>query len=150
MTRIYTATTGFKPDGTSTKIPRSGPCDAIIAYPATQARFGGHKWINYTGCDSLYSVAADAQTVFAGGHQRFVSNPRGCDGPGPGAIEHPGLSEVSAATGAAQPGPTRGRGYGAEDLLRTRAGLWIASDNTGDSDTCANRSGHMGICFLPN
>jgi hypothetical protein len=149
-TRIYTATTGFKVDGSPTTGPRTGPCDAIIAYPVTQARFAGHSWINYTGCDSLYSVAADAQTVFAGGHQRWVSNPQGCDQAGPGAIAHPGLTEVSPTNGAAQPGPDRGRGVGAEDLLRTTAGLWVASDNFLGIDTCAGKSGHMGICFLPN
>src|SRR4051794_18907543 len=148
-TRIYTATTGFKVDGAPTTGPRTGPCDAIIAYPVTQARFAGHSWINYTGCDSLYSVAADASTVFAAGHERWVSNPQGCNVAGPGAIAHPGLSEVSATNGAAQSGPDRGRGQGAEDLLRTTAGLWVASDNFLGSDTCAGQAGHMGICFLP-
>jgi len=147
--RIYTATTGFKVDGAPTTGPRTGPCDAIIAYPVTQARFAGHTWINYTGCDSLYSVAADASTVFAAGHERWVSNPQGCNVAGPGAIAHPGLSEVSAANGAAQAGPDRGRGQGAEDLLRTTAGLWIGSDNFLGTDTCAGHAGHMGICFLP-
>jgi hypothetical protein len=149
-TTIYTATTGYKPYRGSTSAPRTGPCDAVIAYPATEIRFSGHRWINYTGCDSLYSVAADATTVYAGGHQRYASNPLGCDAPGTGSFVQPGLGEFEPANGDHQPGPNRGRGIGATDLLRTAAGLWIASDNAQNTASCAGRSGHMGICFLPN
>jgi len=35
-------------------------------------------------------------------------------------------------------------------MLRTSAGLWIASDNFDDSVTCGGVPGHAGICFLPN
>ena len=149
-TRVYTATTGFRPINTSTSAPRTGPCDAVIAWPATETRHAGHLWINYTGCDSLYSVAADATTVFAGGHQRWASNPLGCDRQGPGAVVQPGLGEFDPQTGAHQPGPNRGRGIGAQDLLRTPAGLWIASDNQANTSTCAGVSNRRGICFLPN
>ena len=41
-------------------------------------------------------------------------------------------------------------GLGADDLLRTPAGLWIASDNFAGSVTCGGVTGHAGICFLPN
>jgi hypothetical protein len=147
--QIYTATTGYKPDGSSAAGQRTGPCDALIAYPATETRFDGHTWINYTGCDSYYSVAADGSTVFAAGHQRWVDNTYGCDAAGPGAIEQQGLAEFNPADGSHQPGPDRGRGQGADDMLRTSAGLWIASDNLGNTGTCAGEGGHMGICFLP-
>ncbi|MCW2635852.1 MAG: hypothetical protein JWQ99_2219 [Blastococcus sp.] len=148
--KIYTATTGYKPYAGSTSGPRTGPCDAVIAYPSTEAPITGHLWINYTGCDSLYSVAADATTVYAGGHQRFASNPLGCDRKGPGGIDQPGLGEFDPVTGNHQPGPSRGRGIGATDLLRTAAGLWIASDNLQNTSTCAGQSNRVGICFLPN
>jgi len=148
---IFTATTGFKPFDRPTNVPRSGPCDAVIAWQAlNQAPFAGHNWINYSGCDSFYSVATDSATVFAGGHQRWANNPNGCDHAGPGAVAHPGLGEFSPTTGALQAGPNRGRGLGAKDLLRTSAGLWVASDNQANTDQCAGQSGHMGICFLPN
>ena len=88
--------------------------------------------------------------MFLGGHQRWISNGEGCDRLGPGAVAQPGLGEVSPANGAYQPGPSRGRGLGAADLLRTDAGLWIASDNQANTATCAGRSARMGICFLPN
>jgi len=49
---------------------------------------------------------------------------------------------------------SRSRGLGADDMLVTSRGLWIASDNfdadkTG-SDRCGGQAGHSGICFLPN
>ena len=147
---IYAATTGFKPYNLGKNVPRSGPCDAVIAWQAlNQAPFSGHNWINYTGCDSLYSVAVDATTVFAGGHQRWASNPNGCDRAGPGAIAQPGLGEFDVRTGAHQTGPNRGRGLGAKDLLLTSAGLWIASDNQANTSSCAGVANRMGICFLP-
>lgn len=147
---IYTATTGYKPYDQPSSAPRTGPCDAVIAYSASEVRFNGHRWINYTGCDSFFSVAADATTVFAGGHQRWVSNPNGCDWGGPGSVAQPGLAEFYPTDGSYQPGPSRGRGLGADDLLRTSAGLWVASDNQANTSTCAGKPNHMGICFLPN
>ena len=156
MTRIYTATTGLR-TYEEQQLPtnlrpqtRSGPCDAIISYPATETAFDGHQWINYTGCDSLYSVAADATTVFGGGHQRWVSNGTACDRAGVGSFPSPGLSHLSSTSGARQAGATRGRGLGAVDLLRTSAGLWIGSDNQANTSTCGGSSQRMGICFLPN
>ena len=164
-TKIYTATTGYKPFNLPAgNFPRSGPCDAVIAYPTAETTFGSlngtdpsnHLWINYANCDSLYSVAADATTVFGGGHQRYASVKAGasvgCDfgSGGQGLVFQPGLGEFDPATGNYQPGPNRGRGVGAEDLLRTSAGLWIASDNQANTNTCAGVFGRMGICFLPN
>jgi hypothetical protein len=146
---IYVATTGYKPNGTPAgSFPRTGPCDAAIAYPSAQTSVT-HKWINYTGCDSLYSTAADASTAYFGGHERWASNPNGCDFAGPGAINAPGMEGLSAATGALTFNPTRARGLGADDMLVTSAGLWIGSDNLNNSNQCGGVTGHAGICFLP-
>jgi hypothetical protein len=151
-TQIFVVTTGFHVNTEQRPVPqhRVGPCDAAIAYPTTEAEFAGHTWINYTGCDSLYAVATDASTVFIGGHQRWISNGEGCDRQGPGGRAQPGLGELTPTTGVAQTGPSRGRGLGAGDLLRTSAGLWIASDNQANTATCGTASARMGICFLPN
>lgn len=160
MSAIYVATTGFRlnseprPAPGQQWPPRTGPCDAAISYPVTETEFGGfgqwHNWINYTGCDSLYSVAADEDTVYVGGHQRWISNPNGCDRLGTGGRAQPGLGELNPANGTAQPGPSRGRGLGAADLLRTPDGLWIASDNQANTAGCGTATARMGICFLPN
>lgn len=146
---IYVATTGYKPNGTPAgSFPRSGLCDAAAAFPATQASVT-HAWINYPGCDSLYSTAADASTAYFGGHERWASNPNGCDFAGPGAISAPGMAGLSPATGALTFNPTRSRGLGADDMLVTSAGLWIASDNDNGSASCGGVAGHAGICLLP-
>jgi hypothetical protein len=147
--RIYIATTGYHPYNEPTgSFPRTGLCDAAAAFPATQASVS-HLWINYTGCDSLFATAADASTVYIGGHERWASNPSGCDFAGPGAIAAPGMAGLSPATGALTFNPTRDRGLGADDMLLTSAGLWIASDNLDGSSRCGGVYGFAGICFLP-
>jgi hypothetical protein len=158
---VYIATTGFHPFNVSTSATRSGLCDAAAAFPATQASVL-HKWIDYTGCDSLYAAAADASAFYIGGHERWAQNPKGCDFKGAGAITAPGMGGLAPSTGnlllnsGGSALYTRSRGRGADDALVTSAGLWIASDN-GDvkngalqpSQVCNGVSGHAGICFLP-
>ena len=81
-----------------------------------------------------------------------------CNAQGKGALPAPGLAGL-------QPGSaggtlimnssgtagrySRSRGHGADDILRTSAGLWIASDNLGGGTSCGGVSGFAGICFLP-
>jgi hypothetical protein len=149
---VYIATTGYR---STTNPPDTGLCDAAAAFPSTQAPVT-HLWINYMGCDSLYSAAADAGTAYFAGHERWSMNPEGCDNEGPGAYSAPGIEGLSPTTGALYVNPagtagyySRARGLGADDMLDTSAGLWIASDNDADSDTCGGVSGHSGICFLP-
>ncbi len=154
---IYIADTGFHPYNWNGKFPLVGLCDAAAAFPATQAEVT-HYWINYTGCDSLYSAAADSSAVYVAGHNRWLNNPSGCNKAGPGAIPDTGLAGLT-------PGPSggalitnsggtaglysRSRGLGADDMLLTTAGLWIASDNFGGGEQCGGVSGFSGICFLP-
>jgi len=153
---VYIATTGEFPLNWSGSFPLTGLCDVVAAFPATQAGGLHHRWANYTGCDSLYSAAADASTVYIGGHQRWANNARGCNQPGAGAVPAPGLGGftpggllVRNANGA-KGRYSRARGIGADSMLRTSAGLWIASDNFAGSVTCGGVKGHAGICFLPN
>jgi len=142
---VYLATTGFQGPGG----PDTGLCDAAAAFPADQAPVS-HLWVDYTGCDSLYSTAADQDTAYFGGHERWIDNPHGCNYPGPGAIDAPGMVGLSPANGATVVlNPTRGRGYGADDMLITSAGLWIASDNAFGVNTCGHVRNLAGICFLP-
>ena len=68
------------------------------AFPATQGPVL-HEWVNYAGCDSLYSTAADASTAYFGGHERWSQNANGCDFAGPGAISAPGMEGLSPTTG---------------------------------------------------
>jgi hypothetical protein len=153
---IYTASTGFHPYHVPTgKYPRSGLCDSAAAFSATHAPVK-HKWINYTGCDSLYATAADASTAYFAGHNRWSMNSHGCNFEGKGAYPDEGLEGLSPATGAVYLNSARTEGYysrsrgaGADDMLLTGAGLWIASDNAYGSQTCGGVNGLSGICFLP-
>lgn len=152
---VYVATTGYKPAngiGYRTSDPRAGLCDAAAAFSSTSSSGLTHKWINYTGCDSYFAVAADANDVYVGGHERWADNSYACDSKGVGAVDRPGLAGLSPTAGSATSwNPTRARGYGADDMILTAApaGLWIASDNAYGSSTCGGVSGLAGICFLP-
>ena len=77
-----------------------GLCDVAAAFPATKTSVFP-IWKNYTGCDSLFSTAADAGTAYFGGHERWSMNPNGCDGLGTGGYNAPGLG------GPGRPAATR-------------------------------------------
>jgi hypothetical protein len=153
---VYIGTTGYhpynKPIGS---YPRTGLCDAAAAFPATQTSVS-HLWVNYTGCDSLYSTAADSQAAYFAGHERWSMNPMGCDHQGAGAIPAPGMEGLDPANGVLYVNSagtkgyySRGRGLGADDMLLTSAGLWIASDNQNNGTQCGGLYEHSGICLLP-
>ncbi|HEX2319873.1 MAG TPA: hypothetical protein VHJ18_12895 [Streptosporangiaceae bacterium] len=150
---VYFGTTGFHPNNQSSP-PWTGPCDAAIAFPSTATTVSA-RWHNYTGCDSLYSAAADSDAAYFAGHERWSMNPDGCNDEGPGAYPAQGLEGVDPANGALFLNPagtaglyTRDRGLGAVDMFTTSAGLWIASDNLDQSQFCGGVS-TSGICFLP-
>jgi hypothetical protein len=151
--KVYFGTTGYRP-ATGVTIPQTGPCDAALAFNSTPEAQGA-LWINYTGCDSLYSVEADASTAYFAGHERWSSNTYGCDGLGSGGVVAPGIEGLSPDAGALTFNPTRGRGLGADDMLVTSQGLWIASDNQANTNNCGKTAldkpsyGHAGLCLLP-
>jgi len=155
---VYVADTGKTPDNWQHTFPLTGLCSAVAAFPATLAGGLSPDWVNYTGCDSLYSVAADASAVYVGGDERWADNPDGCNRAGSGAVPAPGMGGFTpGASGGAlleNSGGTAGlysraRGIGADDMLLTAAGLWIGSDNLDGSASCGGTGGHAGICFLP-
>ncbi len=147
--RIYFATTGYKPasgPGSSTSDPRAGLFVAAVAFPATSTSVQ-HLWINYTGCDSYYSVAADADNVYVSGHERWANNPNGCDYAGPEAVSRPGIASMDPRTGLVTAwNPTRSLGVGSHQLLVTGAGLWVASDTwkDGNAQICGGQLKHGG------
>lgn len=152
---VYVANTGKRPasgTGYLTKDPRAGLCDAAAAFPSTSVSTQRHKWINYDGCDSYFSIVADANDVYVGGHERWLNNANGCNAAGPGAIARPGISAISPVTGQGTAwNPTRDRGIGADDLMLSTnpAGLWVADDNLDDTTVLCAKAKHPGICFLP-
>src|SRR5215472_9308920 len=151
---VYLATTGLKPWNSGGGFPLRGLCDAASAFSATGSP-PAFKWTNYTGCDSLYAAAGVASAAFFAGHERWSQNPDGCNRQGPGAIAASGMEALNPATGHLLRNSqhralyTRDRGFGADDMLTTSAGLWIASDNFRGARMCDSVRNLAGICFLP-
>lgn len=120
------ATTGYRNS--------SGPltatvCDAVSRFSSSVVSGGIPTWVNYTGCDSLYSVLVEPDAVYVGGHQRWLDNPNACDHAGTGAVSRPGIGAVDPTTGQALAwNPTRSRGRGADYLEMTTKGLAVLSD----------------------
>jgi hypothetical protein len=153
--KVFIADTGFVPWNWNGKFPLTSLCDAAAAFPATQKEVL-HTWLNEDGCDSLHSAAADASTVYVAGHNRWFDDPMACNRGGKGSIPDQGLAGLTPGGGklvtnsAGTAGRySRGRGQGADDMLVTGAGLWIASDNFAGTDKCGRLHGFAGICFLP-
>ncbi|MCW3819183.1 hypothetical protein ONA91_32555 [Micromonospora sp. DR5-3] len=102
-------------------------------------------WANYTGGDTLLSVAITGSAVYVGGHQRWLDNPLGRDSAGPGAVSRPGIGAIHPVTGKALPwNPTKDRGVGTGELYATERGLWVGSDTT----TVAGEY-HARVAFFP-
>ncbi len=174
---VYTVATGYKPatdfdadsgvtTGFSPVEPRGGLCDSAAAFSTSVTAVTStpnHLWVNYAGCDSLYSSAADSGALYVGGHPRRLNAPDDCDDNdlGSGPVTSAGMGALRPSDGSAyttvQGGLTgqfqRSRGTGAVDMVVVPGqGLWIASDNGAAktfSQTCAGKAGHAGICLLP-
>ncbi|MCW4466160.1 PKD domain-containing protein [Glutamicibacter sp. MNS18] len=128
----------FAPDGSYFVLSSmggygSGPptlCDTISRWQSDHSGSGVNPvWVDYTGGDSVYAVEATGDTVYFGGHMRWVNNPFRADAAGQGAVEREGIGALSATNGmpiAWNPGRDRGRGV--FDLLATSDGLWVGSD----------------------
>lgn len=104
-------------------------CDAAARFQTKRDRPSRPVWINYTGGDTLLSVAATGSAVYVQGHQRWLDNPKGRNDAGPGAVRREGIGAIHSGTGKAlawNPGKTRG--IGGKALYATSAGLWVGSD----------------------
>jgi hypothetical protein len=143
----------FSPDGsyfvivaTGGPTGTNGVCDAAARFEtANVSATAAPTWINWTGGDTLYSVAVTGPAVYVGGHQRWLDNPLGHDSAGPGAVERPGIGAIDPVTGRALPwNPTKSREHGTMVLFATPSGLWVGSDgaNFGHEE-------HAGIGFAP-
>lgn len=129
----------FAPNGRSFVIVTTGgrfrdPSDLCDSAARWETRARGRDlqptWTARTGADTLLSVAVTRDTVFVGGHQRWLNNPTGRDNAGPGAVPRPGIAALQTDNGlpyAWNPG-RHPRGYGTSALLATSSGLWIGSD----------------------
>jgi hypothetical protein len=119
-------------------------CDSATRWNLTTETAGKQPtWTNFTGGDSLLSVAITGAAVYVGGHQRWL-DARDASGQGPG-VSRPGIGAIDPNTGRALAwNPGKERGVGTGELYATPAGLWIGSDTS----TTAGEF-HGKIAFFP-
>lgn len=111
----------------------SGPpslCDSISRWDAAaDGPQTNPEWVDYTGGDSVYALEATGDTIYFGGHMRWVNNPFRADAAGQGAVGREGIGALHASNGMPNAwNPGRDRGRGVFDLLATEQGLWVGSD----------------------
>ena len=83
-------------------------------------------WVNYTGGDTLWSVAVTPAAVYVGGHQRWLDNPYCNNCAGPDAVPAKASGRSSPVRGKAMAwNPGRARGVGAQELVATSRGLYV-------------------------
>ncbi len=105
-------------------------CDVAARFETNVAAPQKPTWTNYTGGDTLHSVAITGAAVYVQGHQRWLDNPYGVDNKGDGGLDRPGIGAIDPSTGKALAwNPTKTRGVGGKDLYATAAGLWVGSDS---------------------
>jgi hypothetical protein len=148
---IYLATTGGKPWNWNGTFPFTGLCDAVAAFPATQASVT-HLWIDYTDCGSLYTAAATSSTVFVAGDERWAdadscTNPAkhgGIPALGMAGYTPSGSLLLNSAGTAGQYSRSPGWAY----MLITDNGLWITSGSSAGT-SCDSVTVPAGICLIP-
>ncbi len=149
----YMRDVDISPDGTYFVVVTSGAyrkgllCDTAARWELGSTGLDVQpSWVNYTGGDTLFSVAVTGAAVYIGGHQRWTNNPYRADRAGPGAVERYCIAALDPLNGLPYTwNPRRDpRGVGVFDMLSTAEGLWVGSDT--------NKIGgewHEKVAFLP-
>ena len=126
----------FSPDGAYFVTVSTGAyvanslCDAAVRWESGATGSGLQPtWVNYTGGDTLWSVAVTSSAVYVGGHNRWMNNSFVADRPGAGAVYVSGLAALDPATGLPFDWlPFRTTGVGVFDLYANDQGLWVGHD----------------------
>ena len=151
----YMRDVDFSPDGSYFAVVTTGGsyqgdqtvgCDSATRWET--ASTGSNiepTWIDFTGDDTLYSVAITGTVVYTGGHNRWMNNAYGSNSAGQGAVSRPGLAALDPITGVPFDwNPTKTLGVGVFDLLATPTGLWI-----GDDTDYVGHEYHKKLAFFP-
>jgi hypothetical protein len=127
----------FSPDGryfvvVTTGGPNAGTlCDSAARWETNAVGSALQPtWVNYTGGDTLLSIAITEQAIYVGGHIRWLNNSLGADNQGAGAVARPSIAALDPLNGLPlswNPG-RHPRGYGVTELYLTGEGLWIGHD----------------------
>ncbi|MEO8330617.1 MAG: hypothetical protein ABI586_11465, partial [Candidatus Nanopelagicales bacterium] len=107
-----------------------GLCDTVTRWEMHgQDTNADPTWKNYTGGDTLWSVAVTPAAVYIAGHPRWLDN-FGCNNEAcPGSVEREGIAAVDPDDGSVLAwNPGRSRGVGAQELVATARGLYVGSD----------------------
>ncbi len=139
---VTAATGGHRINGEG---PGQVLCDSSARFETSNPAPTVPTWINYTGGDTLHSVATSGAAVYVQGHSRWLDNPQGADFPGPGALDRMGGGALNPTTGKALSwNPVMPQQIGGWQILVTDAGVWFATDGT-----YFGGKYHRGIRFVP-
>ncbi len=121
------------------------PCDAVSRFETGNLNPTQPTWINYSGGDSIKSVAVTGSAVYVQGHSRWLNNPFGRDFAGPGAVERMGGGAVDPTTGLALSwNPKMPQQSGGFQIVPTATGVWFATDGI-----YFGGKYHRGLRFAP-
>jgi hypothetical protein len=121
------------------------PCDAVSRFETNILSPTKPTWINYTGGDSLKSVAVTGAAIYVQGHSRWLNNPYGQDFKGPGGLDRMGGGAINPTTGLALDwNPNMPQQSGGFQIVPTATGVWFATDGT-----YFGGKYHRGIRFAP-
>jgi len=154
----YIRDVDYSPDGSYFAIVTTGGpdgrrslCDSASRWEAAAAGPDlKPSWVDWTGGDSLLSVAVTDVAVYVGGHQRWLNNAFGGGVAGPGAVPRPGIAALDPANGLPlswNPGRNP-RGAGTYALFVSPDGLYVGSD-TSYIGAGVNKTMHGRIVFFP-
>ena len=139
----YMRDVDISPDGSyfvvgTTGAYRAGSlCDSAAAgRPAPAGPGQQPTWVDYTGGDTLYSVAITGTAVYVGGHLRWMNNSYAADQAGPGAVAREGIAALDPVNGLPLSwNPGRDRGVGAFALVATSRASGSAATPTASAAT---------------